>query len=295
MAVMMEQNQTLGNFEAAMVSLVGFLREPAFAINLDRRVVCWNQAMEALTGLRAAEILGRSCREAALPFYEAGKSHLAELIIHDPARIPAEFPGVSREGLSLVVDLFVPRFKPDGVLLRIQASPMFDLDGNLVGALQSMRNISEEQYEPRHGVITAEQDPATGLYNAEAFKNEIQRLESVSVCPTSILLLKFSTSSPTTERIEEVIKRYKPILLMVFRTGDMISYLGDGDVAILLPRADSKMAQQIAERLRKSLAQGRSSREDVVVVNTNVIAVTSQEVGALLETFTQGLQYLKSS
>jgi PAS domain-containing protein len=294
MAVMMEQNRIPGNFEAAVVSLVGFLREPAFAINLERRVVCWNQEMEALTGLRAGEILGRSCREAALPFYEAGQSHLAELIIHDPDKILVEYPGVSREGLRLVVDRFVPRFKPDGVFLRIQASPLFDLDGNLVGALQSMRNISEEQYEPRRGDVSGEQDPITGMYNAEAFTNEIKRLESVSVCPTSILLVKFITSPSKTERIDEGVKRYTPIIQTVFRTGDMIAYLGDGEVAVLLPRSDSKMAQQIAERLRKSLAQGKNSREDVVVVNTNVIAVTCQEAGALLETFTQGRQYLKS-
>ena len=250
--------------------------------------------MEVLTGLRAEEILGKSCREAALPFYEEGQSHLAELIIHDPDRIPVEFPGANREGLNLVVDRFVLRFKPDGVFLRIQASPLFDLDGNLVGALQS-RNISEEQYEPRRGDLSADRDPVTGLYNAEAFQNEIQRLESVSVCPTSILLVKFSTSPSKAERIEAVVRQNTAIIHSVFRAGDMISYLGDGEVAVLLPRADDKMAQQIAERLRKSLAQGRSSREDEVVVDTNVIAVTCQEVGALLETFTQGRQYLQSN
>ena len=290
---LMEQNRLPGSFESSIVSLVNFMSTPAFAINQERRIVAWNQGMEALTGLRIAEILGKPSIESTLLFYGSRRPHLVDCLIQNPDRIQMDFPGVRQDGLTQVLDVYLPRLKPDGVYLKIKASPLFDLDGNLVGAVQSMQDITESRLEQERDGKAGKIDTVTGLFTPEAFKTEIGRLETARVCPTSILLVKLHSGNQKLTHIEDFVKRSAPFIQSVFRLNDTIAYLGEGEIAVLLPRADSKVAQQIADRLRKALSQGKTNREDTVV-QTNVVAVTCQETGAIYETFQQGRQVLKN-
>lgn len=294
LAVVSEQNRLPGNFESAVSGLVNFMPDPAFAINLEKKVVAWNQAMEALSGLRADEVLGKPCSATALPFYGSQRTHLAEYVIQNPRQIPVEFPEARRDGLFLVLDSFFEHLRPDGIHLRIKAAPLFNLDGDLVGAVQSLKDITETRIRQERDGNGGSIDIVTGLYTADAFRVEIARLENSRICPNSIILVRFTIGPAATRPLhsEDLVKRYVPFIQGVFRLTDVIAYLGESEVAILLPRADAKVTQQIADRLRIALTMGKTNRAELPV-SSNVVAITCQEVGDLYETLEQGRQLLK--
>ncbi len=59
---MILDNQRLGDF-------INFLPDATFAIDRDGKVIAWNKAIEVMTGVGAAAILGKADREYSLAFY----------------------------------------------------------------------------------------------------------------------------------------------------------------------------------------------------------------------------------
>ena len=47
-----------------------------------------------------------------------------------------------RDGEAIVAEIYIPSFKPGGVYLWGKASPIYDTEGNLAGAIESIRDIT---------------------------------------------------------------------------------------------------------------------------------------------------------
>ena len=52
-----------------MPDFIDFLPDAILAIDIDGKVITWNQAMEKMTGASAADMIGKGNYEYALPFY----------------------------------------------------------------------------------------------------------------------------------------------------------------------------------------------------------------------------------
>jgi PAS domain-containing protein len=50
-----------------------------------------------------------------------------------------------REGEAIVAETFIPSFKPGGIYLWGKASSLYDTEGKLVGAIESIRDITEHK------------------------------------------------------------------------------------------------------------------------------------------------------
>jgi hypothetical protein len=68
--------------------------------------------MEELTGIPAESILGKGDYEYALPFYGERKPMLANLILLPDPEIERRYHTLVRRGDTLVVDIFLPDFRP---------------------------------------------------------------------------------------------------------------------------------------------------------------------------------------
>ena len=105
-------------------AIIDFLPDATLVIDLDGNVIAWNRAMEKLTGVPAEEMLGKGRYEYAVPFYGVQKPILANLIFMADAEIKERYDTVERIGDNLVVDIFVPGFRPGGAVLWAKASPL---------------------------------------------------------------------------------------------------------------------------------------------------------------------------
>lgn len=126
-------------------AIIDFLPDATFVIDLEGKVIAWNQAMEELTGVLADSMLGKGDYEYALPFYGERKPLLADLIFMPDREIEKRYDNLERIGDTLVVDIFIPTFRPGGVFLWAKASPLYDPQGNVIGAIESVRDITDRK------------------------------------------------------------------------------------------------------------------------------------------------------
>ena len=61
--------KALKDSEKRLAAIIEFLPDATFVIDNERTVIAWNRAMEAMTGIKAKDILGKGDYEYALPFY----------------------------------------------------------------------------------------------------------------------------------------------------------------------------------------------------------------------------------
>lgn len=126
-------------------AIIDFLPDATFVIDREGRVIAWNKAMEALTGVPAEAMLGRGKYEYAVPFYGVQKPMLANLIFMSGAEIEERYDTVERNGDTLVVDIFIPDFRPGGTFFWAKASPLYDQDGKVVAAIETIRDITDRK------------------------------------------------------------------------------------------------------------------------------------------------------
>ncbi|MFA4824090.1 MAG: SpoIIE family protein phosphatase [Methanoregula sp.] len=128
-----------------MAEIIDFLPDATFVIDGDGKVIAWNRAMEVMTGVPAQSMIGKGNYEYALPFYGERKPMLANLIFMPEVEIEQRYDTVEKIGDTLVVDIFIPTFRPGGVYFWAKASPLFDPQGNISGAIETIRDISDRK------------------------------------------------------------------------------------------------------------------------------------------------------
>ncbi|HOF97147.1 MAG TPA: SpoIIE family protein phosphatase, partial [Methanoculleus sp.] len=130
----------------SLADIIDFLPDATFAIDREGTVITWNREMEKLTGIPAASMIGRGDYEYSLPFYRDRRPMLANLVFIPDAELESLYTHVQREGNVLVVDTFIPgqEGRP-GRFFWAKASPLYDPEGTVTGAIESIRDITERR------------------------------------------------------------------------------------------------------------------------------------------------------
>ncbi len=136
--------EAIGDSQNMLCSLIDFLPDPTLIVNTQRKVVAWNKPMETFTGVKAEEMLGKGDYEYALPFYDARKPILIDLVFEADEAVESKYAYIRREQDVLVAEpdqmLFI---NGKWVYLQGKASPIYDEEGKLVGAIESFHDITE--------------------------------------------------------------------------------------------------------------------------------------------------------
>ena len=132
--------------ELQLNGIVGFIPDATFAIDKKGRVIAWNRAMESMTGVKADDILGIGDYEYSLPFYGFRQPILIDLVLQPDPNLEAEYEAMERDGMSLTGEVFISSFGTNGSYIWAKASPLYDSNGNITGAIESTRDITERKY-----------------------------------------------------------------------------------------------------------------------------------------------------
>jgi PAS domain S-box-containing protein len=129
-----------------LADIIDFLPDATFVVNNEGIVIAWNRAIEAMTGIKADDIVGKGNYEYALPFYHERRPITIDLVLHYDPAVAAKYPVMKKEGCALFSEIFIPHLnKGRGAYLWFMASPLYDAAGNFTGAIESIRDITERK------------------------------------------------------------------------------------------------------------------------------------------------------
>ncbi|MCX6684124.1 MAG: PAS domain S-box protein [Methanoregula sp.] len=137
---------SIRNHERREADIINFLPDATFAIDSMGVVIAWNRAMEKMTGTTSDQILGKGNYEYAIPFYHERRPILINLVLMDDPATIARYPYIKRDGKNLFSEITIPHFNDGrGAALWFTASPLYDTKGTIVGAIESIREITERK------------------------------------------------------------------------------------------------------------------------------------------------------
>ena len=144
-AVLRRQSEVeLARSERRLHDIINFLPDATLVIDRRGKVIAWNHAMEEMTGVSASEMLGKGDYEYAIPFYGKRREMLLDLVIaSDDDLALKSYHNVRREGSGLVAETIEARPRGLNLHLWAKATPLYDHAGNLVGAIETVRDISD--------------------------------------------------------------------------------------------------------------------------------------------------------
>lgn len=140
-----DPQEELKDSRKRLADIINFLPDPTFAINQRGEVIVWNRAIEKLTGINSADILGKDDYEYALPFWGERRPILADLAMEWDQSYEDRYPYVRREGHTLLTEAFATNIPPAGAHLWGKATALFDSQGNIVGAVETVRDITQRK------------------------------------------------------------------------------------------------------------------------------------------------------
>jgi len=129
-----------------LADIIEFLPDATLVIDKDGKVIAWNRAIEAMTGVKAEEMLGKGDYEYTLPFYGERHPILIDLALHpDPEREKQQYTSIRRTGDILFGEAYTPKLSPGNVHLSATASVLRDSRGEIIAAIECIRNNTERR------------------------------------------------------------------------------------------------------------------------------------------------------
>ncbi len=129
--------------EERLRQYIDFLPDPTLAVDPNGKVTIWNRALEEFSGVRREEILGKDYHVYSPLFYRQAHPMLVDLALEaDHKKLKQFYPGVKIEGNVLIGEVEMPDFR-GGITVWAKAAPLRDAQGQLTGALEVIRDITE--------------------------------------------------------------------------------------------------------------------------------------------------------
>jgi len=140
--------EELRDSEQRLSSVIQGSPIPTFLIGKDHRVIYWNRALEELSRIRAAEVIGT--REHWRAFYRSGRPCMADLIVDEALEtVPDWYSGKYSKSRLLeeayeATDFF-PELGDEGRWLRFTAAAIRSSAGDLMGAVETLEDVTESK------------------------------------------------------------------------------------------------------------------------------------------------------
>jgi len=129
--------------ERRMSDIIDFLPDATFAVDREGRVIAWNRAIEEMTGVQKTEVMGKGNYVYAIPFYGERRPILIDYLFMDQAKIDKRYYFISRKGNQLIAETEISNLNGRrNVFIWCIASLLYDSSGSVVGAIESIRDIT---------------------------------------------------------------------------------------------------------------------------------------------------------
>jgi PAS domain S-box-containing protein len=132
--------------ERRLTDIINFLPDATLVIDSEGKVISWNKAIEEMTGVAAEVMLGKGDHEYSIPFYGERRPILIDLVFEDDEKIKKNYSFIQRDGNKFFSEIFIQRlFGGKGAYLWFIVSPLYDTKGSVIGAIETIRDITNRK------------------------------------------------------------------------------------------------------------------------------------------------------
>jgi len=136
----------LKDSERRLADIINFLPDATFVINRDGVLIAWNRAIEMITGVKAAQVLGKGNYEYSLLFFNVRRPMLIDLVLHPDLSLENYYEQIKwQEDGTILGDSFVPDMNGKPAFLLGSAAVLYDSEGTIYGAIESIRDITDRK------------------------------------------------------------------------------------------------------------------------------------------------------
>lgn len=135
------QNYT--SSQERLKEIIEFLPDATFVIDQNGKVIAWNHAIENMSGVPAKEMIGKGDYAYAVPFYGERRPLMADILLNPDLNDRYLYDNIQRDGNDVQADVHLPNFHDTDSYLWLKASPLYDDQHQITGAIESIRDISE--------------------------------------------------------------------------------------------------------------------------------------------------------
>ena len=166
--------------DAAFARSLQALPDATWIINTKGEVTVWNAAMERLSGVLASDMLGKGNYEHALPFYGERRPVLIDLALDWDARPGDHYVSVQRDEEGY---LSAESQDPKGRWLAGSARSLYDDEGRLVGAIETVRDITDQKEQDLERIEVLKVAEAS-LAELEEYRLELEAVQRTALFGT---------------------------------------------------------------------------------------------------------------
>ena len=131
--------------ERRLSDVIDFLPEATLAIDNKGSVIIWNRAIEEMTGISAKNMLGKRNYEYAIPFYNKRRPLLVDILLRPDGKIEKKYSIIQKQKDLLIAEVEIPILRGRRAFLWGKASPLYDGKGNIAGAIETIRDITDRR------------------------------------------------------------------------------------------------------------------------------------------------------
>lgn len=128
-----------------VADILNFLPDATLVIDCQGRVIAWNKAAEEMTSIKSEEILGKGDYEYSIPFYGYRRPLLVDHVLNYEQGWEDNYSYIEIKGQTIIGEsLCRTKDNPQAYLWKI-ATPLYDIQGNINGAIESIRDVTDRR------------------------------------------------------------------------------------------------------------------------------------------------------
>ncbi|MCZ2112867.1 MAG: diguanylate cyclase [Anaerolineae bacterium] len=246
--------------------LLDELVTPTFVLSPDGKVIIWNRALERLTGVLSATVLGTDRHWHA--FYPEPRPCLADLVLQgkmtDSETLYAQAHDLNGTAIASYAENWIEVPHTGARLyVGINAGAVFDEKGNLIGVVETINDMTAQKRAELALERLASQDGLTGLANRRVLDDvlvrEWRRMARDGAEMSAILIdvdcFKRYNDCLGHQAGDDCLRRIaKAIGSSTFRPADLAARYGGEEFAVILPNTNLDGAAIVVERIRAAVA-----------------------------------------
>lgn len=240
--------------EGFTLELLDHLNDGVYVVDRGRVITFWNRGAQAITGWAPRDVIGRACPEGVLRHVDAEGNELC--------RSGCPLTAAIAEGTPHRADVFLHHRAGHRVPVRIEAVPVRDASGEIVGAVE----VFTDQTERMEAIRRVEElteivflDPLTGIGNRryaevvlEEKMAELARYGfRFGVLFIDVDRFKEINDAHGHERGDEVLKMVATTLARSARALDFVGRWGGEEFVLLLSNVTDFNLPLVADRARR--------------------------------------------